>query len=315
MQEVDRRNPARSPLVAPSHILVATDLTDMDSLTPHAIAQASASRARVTLVNAIGSLDLISMQTSGAPYFEQAKLERDTRLVLLDAARRFEAQGIRCETVARRGQPQEILCEELKRTGATRLIMGTHGRHRLGQLVLGSVARDLLSRLDVPIFAVGPYAHHAARHARPRRILHPVSLAGDYRESFRLAVGLAELYQAELTLLHVLGDLKESVNPERTREWAANALDTLAAEAADVPRVHAQVRGGGLAEEIMAAATRDAADWIILGADGSHRYWHLLEAAAYKVLAHSTLPVMTFRHHPHPAQPQVHEDVHLTSPL
>jgi hypothetical protein len=40
-------------LIAPDQMLVATDLSDIDYLVPHVIAQAKASRAHVTLVRAM----------------------------------------------------------------------------------------------------------------------------------------------------------------------------------------------------------------------------------------------------------------------
>lgn len=50
------------PFVAPGRILVATDLTDDDYLVPHAVAQARASNARVTLLHAILPARSISVE-------------------------------------------------------------------------------------------------------------------------------------------------------------------------------------------------------------------------------------------------------------
>ncbi len=150
---------------------------------------------------------------------------------------------------------------------ATRLIMGTHGRGKLGQLALGSVAHELITNVEIPIFVVGPHARGTIEHVTPRRILHPFSLTGNYRESLRLALEIAQAHRAELTLLHVLDqDIEQSMDPERTKSWAKNALDALVPDATNLaPPVHTTVTSGKLDEEVLKAAIQTNADWIVLG--------------------------------------------------
>src|ERR1700751_4780937 len=152
-------------LAAPDHILVATDLTDSDYLIPHVIAQAKVNRARVTLLHAMRATDSLPPESGAIPYIDKAKLDRDARLSLLGIAHAIQPHGISCEISVRHGHPVDAICAEINRTGATRLIMATHGRGKLAQAAMGSVASDLLSWIDIPIFSVGPKAHHSARHA------------------------------------------------------------------------------------------------------------------------------------------------------
>lgn len=318
MQDYVENQFRKCTLAAPDQILVATDMTDFDYLMPHAVAQAKAGGAHVRLIHAIQPSDIIPIEAGGTPYLDLSKLDRDTRVALLGLARQIGAQGVSCDSAARRGYPSDVIHEELSQTGATRLIMGTHGRGKLGQIALGSVAHDLLSNLRIPIFVVGPHARDVGRHATPRRILHPVSLMGDYLESFQLALDIAQTYRAELILLHVFNpDLKESINPERALEWAQAALAALVPDGGNLlPAVRTLVKCGKLAEEILTAAAQTQTDWIILGADGSDRYWSLQETAAYRVLTNATCPVLTLRHAPpHRVEVRDLEDVHLTSPM
>jgi nucleotide-binding universal stress UspA family protein len=317
MQDFIENQFRKCMLAAPDQILVATDMTDMDYLMPYAVAQAKTGGAHVRLIYAIQPSDIVPIEAAGAPYLDRSKLDRDMRVTLLGLARKLEAQGVSCDSVVRRGYPGDVIREELSLTGATRLIMGTHGRGMLGQIALGSVAHDLLSNLRIPIFVVGPHARDVGRHATPRRILHPVSLMGDYLESVQLALDIAQCYRAELTLLHVFNpDLKESINPERALEWAQTALAALVPDGSNlVPVVRTLVKCGKLAEEIVTAATETEADWIVLGADGSDRFWSLQETAAYRVLTSAPCPVLTLRHEPYEAKVRDLEDVHLTSPL
>jgi nucleotide-binding universal stress UspA family protein len=51
----------------------------------------------------------------------------------------------------------EILAESA-RWGADLIVMGTHGRHGLAHLILGSVAEGVLRRATVPVLLVRPAA-------------------------------------------------------------------------------------------------------------------------------------------------------------
>jgi nucleotide-binding universal stress UspA family protein len=286
-------------------ILVATDLTDGDHLVPYAVAQAKRDGAKVTLVHAILPANAFPIEPAAAPYFDQSMLAHEGRLMLLGIAEQIESQGVSCDVVLKHGFPTDIIREEINRTGATRLILGTHGRGKLGQLVLGSVANELLGSVDVPVFAVGPQAIAFPTHLAPKRILHAVSLMGDYKKSAEIAVDLARSYGAELTLLHVLeSGVEDTVNPARTLTWAEKALVALKPMKQDGEQpIHTRVRSGDLVKEILTTANETNADWILLGVDGAPPFLPFRNSTAYKVIAAAKCPVLTTRHdHSRPAR-------------
>ena len=301
-------------LAAPDHILVATDLTDADYLIPHVIAQAKASNARVTLFHAIRPTDSLPQEAGAIPFVDKAKIDRDARLSLLGMVHAVQPQGISCEISVRHGYPVDAISAEINRTGATRLIMATHGRGKLAQAAMGSVAKDLLSWVDIPIFAVGPSAHQSAQHVTPRRILHPVSLAGDFRRSVCLALDLAQINRAELTLLHVLDpDVQKQINPERTFSWADCALRSLIPPIQDLRiGTQTQVTSGNLVESVVHTAATTGADWIVLGVDGTLPFWRFRDTAAYKVLARADCPVLAIRHAPCGSRPSAQESKRIS---
>jgi nucleotide-binding universal stress UspA family protein len=187
--------------------------------------------------------------------------------------------------------------QELNQRGASLVMMATHGRGKLGQLALGSVAHELVSKLEVPVLVIGPQAHNAS-HASPRKILHPVSLTGDYRESVALAIELAQEWKAELTLLYVFhDDIQQQADPGRRVEWARTALSDLLPEDMYLAApVHAMAAFGKIPEQILKAATEIKADWIVMGVNPHTQPWSLKEDAAYKVIAAAGCPVLTLRH-------------------
>ena len=287
----------KGTLAAPDQILVATDLTDSDYLVPHVVAQAKASNAHVTLVHAILPANLLPLEAGAISYLDEEAVDRGVRSILISIAARIKAEGISCDTVARHGFAADVIQGEIAATKATRLIMATHGRKKLAQIALGSVANELLRNVNIPILAVGPHAREASTHALPRKILHPVSLLGDYAKLAAFAIDLAQVHHAELTLLHVLDpDTEEAVNPARTLVWAGHALADLAPRGGELAPVRTRAVCGNPVEEILHAAATNGADWIVLGVDGAFPFWPLRDSTAYKVLCAARCPVLTVRH-------------------
>jgi len=312
-----------SAFVNPARILVATDLTDGDYLVPHAVAQAKASGARVLLIHAVLPANAFPMAAGYAPYPDEVLVDREVQLLLEGMARQIERQGVSCDIFFKHGFTAEVIAYKLKTTGATRLIMGTHGRGKLGQLALGSVAKELLGSVDVPVFVVGPHALDAVDQATPRRILHPVSLIGDYKKSAEIAFELARTYKAQLTLLHVLDpDTEASVSRERSLAWSENALLALLANGKGLTTsIQARATYGNVVEEILNAAAQTNADWIVLGVDGGFSSLPLQNNTAYKVIAAANCPVLTVIHEPNKIKDKERveevriEEVHFTAPI
>jgi nucleotide-binding universal stress UspA family protein len=288
-----------SNFAAPQRILVATDLTDCDYLVPYVVAQARASGARVTLLHAIVPGNSFPLEAGAIPYDDRDSIDREARKVLRKMAQQVEAHGIVCNVDIQHGFASDVVREALQDTGATRVIMGTHGRGKLGQFALGSVANELLKTVDVPIFAVGPGVQCSPKHAIPHKILHPVSLVGDFQKSVDFAVDLARSFGAELTLLHVMTPDFGETGSERLLTWAGTALSELVPKGVELAQpVQFMTICGKVIDEILAASIRISADWIVLGVDADFRQWSLKDSTAYRVLASANCPVFTIRHQP-----------------
>lgn len=278
----------------PDHIVVATDLRDLDFLLPHAVAQANIYGATLTLAHAVTGGD------SKVPFGAEHPGQFERHAQELDAAmRRVKAEGVNCTSqIAHALLPDEFLHNVVRETGAQRIIMASHGRGHFGQVTLGSVAHQLLSTLKVPDFIVGPKSYSQSQHCYPRRILHPVSFSGGYSDSVEFARNIAELHNAELMLMHVLDpDLPEEVDPARTVQWAKNALDAAIPDRTTVAvPLLTHVACGNIAKEILKAAATFNADWIVFGTTPSSYAPLLASSAAYKLMASMDIPVLTFPH-------------------
>lgn len=130
---------------------------------------------------------------------------------------------------------------------------------------------------------------------KPRKILHPVSLRPGYEQSARLALEMAQFYQSEITLLHVLQREHDSA---RVAEWSRSELQKLVpVEALPWTYVNAQIEVGGVVNHILNASNEMQADLIVLGTDAGGSFWPILgDGAAYEIIARASCPVLTIRH-------------------
>lgn len=281
-------------LAKPDHIIVATNLRDLDLLLPHAICQAKSYSAQLTFIHSLSPYGVLANE-AGTGREESAAQEQIE--VLLS---RVEAEGISCDSeIAHALSPEDALSQAARRFRKGRLIMATHGRGRLGQIMLGSVARELLAFLDIPIFAVGPNVGSQASYCNPRRILHPVSFSNGQERTVAFAARLAELHRAEFMLMHV----HEPGTSHRAESAQIDQLMEGARAISGIPmRTH--IAYGNVVEEITNTARLFGADWLILGtspiaaAPMSYTPFSATNKA-YRLMAAANTPVLTFPHRTH----------------
>jgi nucleotide-binding universal stress UspA family protein len=304
-----------SSAAAPGKIVVATDLTDTEYLLPHAIAQAKAGSASLFLLHTVLPHESMPVETGAVPYYDPLRMDRDARLLLESLARDVRNQGVECVPVVRHGFVPDVVAELVRTTGAGRLILGTHGRRGLKKFVLGSVARQLLETVDVPVCTIGPRAH-ARTAATPGMVLHPVSLAGFHEASAALSILLAEQFRAELTLLHILmPGPSVARDPVRAVEAATEELERLIpGKAQPFTRVLARIAAGSVVQEILATAHDTQPGLIVLGVHApAHSWLPGTEPAAYKILVSAPCPVISLRANPAVGADKEHKEEH--SPL
>lgn len=282
---------------APGKIVVSTDLSDTEYLIPQAIAQAKASGASLIFVHAVLPHESVPMESGAIPYYDPLRLDRDARLMLENVAREVRGQGVECTTAVRHGFVPDVVAEVVNNTAAGRLIIGTHGRRGLKRFVLGSVARQLLESVDVPVCTVGPRAHKGAP-AAPGTILHPVSLAGMHETSANLSFSLGEQFGAQVVLLHVIVPTPNVTrDPARAVGAATEQLQALIPAGAEArTQVQARIALGSVVSEILNVAEESRAALIVLGVHApAHSWLPGTEPAAYKILVSASCPVISLR--------------------
>lgn len=298
MKTLDESALVNRAFVVPDKIVVATDLADLDYLIPHAVAQARACGAALTLVHAIPPGEAIPLDASAIPYMDAAAMQSEAEETLHAAAARVRDSGTPCEVAVVQGYPRDQIAAVAQEIHAGRVIAGTHGRRHLKRLFLGSVAHEILRSCNIPVCTVGPQAHEASTFGAPRKILHPVSLCAGYEDSARMAFDLAQFYRADITLLHVLSlDIQGQGDADRIVEWTKSELRRVVPDEAPLwshPTV--QVEVGDVVEEVLDVATEMNADLIVLGVNTEVGFWPIRgDNTVYNIIASARCPVLSIR--------------------
>ena len=295
LEEVTRRTRA---FVVPDKILVATDLDDVEYLMPHAVAQARACGAALTLAHVIPPGEAMPLDASAIPYLDVSALREEARQILEQAAQPVRESGIPCDVTVVEGHPRDEIAALAHDLQVGRILAGTHGRRHLKRFFLGSVAHEILRTAGVPVCTIGPHARAASSFGAPRKILHPVSLCAGCEESSRIAMELAEFYRADITLLHVLSkDVKSQHDSDRIVEWTKSELQRLVPSEAPL-WTHAtlQVEVGDVVEEVLNVAAEMDADLIVLGVNKDVTFWPIRgDDTVYEIIASAKSPVLSFR--------------------
>jgi nucleotide-binding universal stress UspA family protein len=192
------------------------------------------------------------------------------------------------------------------------IVLCTHGRGGLRELVVGSIAQRVLQRGAAPIFLVHP-AGGAPPPFACRTILVPLDGTAAHEPALNAALELARAFQARLHLVIVVptpGTLSGGTAAAGTMmPLATNALLDLATEGAaeymrrQVERLRAggleasaEVRRGEPAANLVEAAERAGADVIVMashGRAGLEAFWE--GSVSAKVVARFGRPVLLVR--------------------
>lgn len=232
--------------------------------------------------------------------------------VVAKAAADDERAGVQTLREAASGIEPVILVEEgplwptiesvVKKHDIDLIVVGTRGRTGVGKLLLGSVAEEIVRNASCPVLTVGP---HSPSHPKPggfTQILYATDLSPESGAAAPFATSLAQEYEANLTLLHVIeppkaGELIPTANLAASDERRLHDLISPEVEIWCEPQY--VIAQGNPAEKILEVADRQKADVIVIGvrhpAGVPGAATHLPIATAHKIVARAKCPVLTVR--------------------
>jgi len=204
-------------------------------------------------------------------------------------------EGLACQTYLRNLELQAGLGALIEELAIDLVVLASAGRRGWSGLLLGSSADAIFRSVSCPVLMLGPEAR--AKPLAGGKVLFATDFGPAAKSASRVAVGLAQAWRAELSLLHVLP--KSDSGLSQTPEVAASEArlwELMPADAADWRRPQAAVRFGRASKEIVKLARSWGCGLIVLGARRAPRAplypgWE----TAYQVLCEAPCAVLTVR--------------------
>lgn len=183
--------------------------------------------------------------------------------------------GLQAEMIVHKGFVPESILSFAQNLPANLIVMGTHGRRGLDRVVMGSVTESVLRKARCPVLAVRKPSHDFVSPDSPQEPVHlkKLLLGTDFSEcagaALRYALSLAQEYNAELTLLHVVDVFPEYKAPTVVDEARQRLEKLVPADARNWCTVKTALRIGGKPyEDIIQVAVEQQSDLVILGVRG-----------------------------------------------
>lgn len=172
------------------------------------------------------------------------------------------------------------------------VVLGTHGREGLKQIVLGSVAETIFRNAPCPVLVVGPKVPQKPALPVFRDLLFATDLSPASLKVLPFVQAFAEDNEADVIVLHV------SLEPVRDRKEQALAAESLSKWMRELippkPGWEYEVLFGSPAENILKLAAERQCDLIMLGAHHASNFAsHLPGAVAHRIVAEAPCPVLT----------------------
>jgi nucleotide-binding universal stress UspA family protein len=144
-----------------SHLLLATDGSELSNVgVTKGIELANSLSARVTVVTVTEPLPIIGSFETTMSFpeedYEKGAAELAAKL-LSNVAQRAAAADVSCDTVhVKQSSPAEGILETAKARGCDLIVMSTHSRKGLSQMLLGSEANKVATRSPIPVLVIPP---------------------------------------------------------------------------------------------------------------------------------------------------------------
>lgn len=295
------------------HVLVATDFSSASRpALEYALLIARRYKSEIGLVHALPPtpIDAIPLEPlPGEMSLEQLKAEEEIYTLLHEAG----FGEIPQDAHAVFGDAATVIAGVAEREQADLLVMGTHGRGVFKQMMLGSVAEDVLRQVRCPVLTVGwSVPLPPSNDFDPRSILFATDFGPACKSAAALAISLATDSQARLALLHMVptpsaaelgygyapGAAEDLVACEqRTKAESLERLKDLVPENSGLAvSPEFLVDASFLPDGILDAAAVCRADLIVMGAHhtrnprlASHMPWTVV----HEVLCRARCPVLT----------------------
>jgi nucleotide-binding universal stress UspA family protein len=279
------------------NILLATDFSHTsEAALAYATGLAKLYGAKIFMVHAVEAGPYLSLPLEPIPMdFDVFWNDAQNRMKDFAAANSFGA--VAHEEILQRGEVWDVISEVVKKKNVDLLVVGTHGRHGLTKLVLGSEAEKIYRQAECPVLTVGPgVAHFTGKSWKLKSVLFPTDFSETSLNALPHALSLAEENGATLIVAHMVPMVpwQEKVSVERAMRKRLQALLPPSFSG----KVDFLVGFDFPAEGILNLAQNRDANLIVMGVSHPASVtWkaHLPGSVASEVVATAHCPVLTVR--------------------
>ena len=278
-------------------IIIATDFTpESEKALAYGRALALEFASRVTLAHVI-DLSVATPADSAVVGFPIDKMRHASAENMERTLDNLGFEGVTAQgKTLEAHDPARAIVELSEKMDADLLVVGTHHRHGLSKLILGSCSEGIIHRAKCPVITIGPNAKPKPLDIAFRSIVFATDLKRDAVEKAAVALTFAKDSIANVHIVHVIEDQVESfADAFRQHARAECALAKLIPDSSytwSSPKP--SVLFGHVDEEILRVANAIQADLIILGA---HRGVNLLnrlwDGVVEQVIGEAPCPVLT----------------------
>jgi nucleotide-binding universal stress UspA family protein len=183
-------------------ILCTTDFSEFSNFSiPFGIALAEIYNARVVVCHVI---DLPSSAMYGDIYFSPTDIKKQSiEFSQAQIERLIANRSVECESMITVGHTADEIVRISEEAGVDLVVSATHGRSGLRRLALGSVTERLMRTLSCPLLIL--QADESLRRTTNfNKIVVGCDFSADSQVAFDYGLSLAQEFQAELHLVHVI---------------------------------------------------------------------------------------------------------------
>ena len=216
------------------------------------------------------------------------------------------AAELNLQTIVKIGNVEAELLGIVKDEAIDLVILGTHGRRRVGRWFIGSVTEHMLRKVPVPVLTVSHVEQekHAIGFVSLKRILYATDLSESSSTGLHYAIELARAGEAQLTVVHAVDEEDRTLwgpvwvgqfDRGKLLEEIRRKLDDLVArEKPTEMRVEGLVVEGKPFKKILEVAEHQGIDLIVLNLQSKGIFERaLLGSTAERVVRLARIPVLS----------------------
>lgn len=246
-------------------ILVATDYSPASATAVKLAARlAKEFHARLCVLHAVEPDLYVADMAGPVPDLQLVNLQAERENLHNYAEHIPDLRTVKHKQIVFLGSTSDAIQSAGQANGIDLLVVGSHGRHGLAKLALGSVAECAIRRLEYPVLVAGPMCDKTFPPIRS--IVLATDFSGEASRSVQYAGSLAQDYNARLTVMHVLPPTGTPEEQKVELRTLGKLRDLLPSDCGEWCTLQYQVKTGDIAAAVIGSAQENKANLIILRA-------------------------------------------------